>query len=137
VKHSRANRKPPVRLLRTTASQPFWLIAASGAANWPPALLTSPSMRPVCSSVPATIARTCSSSRMSRDRMRRASRLRDLGAHRLQPVRLAPDEHHRRTEARQLVRRAATDPAAASGDDVRLACEQPGPEDRVEWHARS
>ena len=44
--HSRANRKPPVRLLRTTASQPLALIASSGAGNWPPALLTSASMRP-------------------------------------------------------------------------------------------
>ena len=46
VMHSRAIRKPPVRLLRTTASQPLALIAASGAGNWPPALLTSASMRP-------------------------------------------------------------------------------------------
>ena len=32
-KHSRENRKPPPKLLRTTASQPLPLIAASGAAN--------------------------------------------------------------------------------------------------------
>src|SRR5204863_81555 len=35
--HSRANRKPPVRLLRTTVSQPLALIADNGAWNWPPA----------------------------------------------------------------------------------------------------
>src|SRR3954463_212756 len=39
---SRIIRKPPVRLLATTASKPFLLIVAIGAGNWPPALLTRP-----------------------------------------------------------------------------------------------
>ncbi len=37
---SRATRKPPTRLVRSTVSKPFWLIEASGAGYWPPALLT-------------------------------------------------------------------------------------------------
>jgi hypothetical protein len=44
VKHSRATRKPPVRLVLTTASQPLALMASSGVMNCPPALLTSASM---------------------------------------------------------------------------------------------
>ena len=65
VMHSRAIRKPPVRLLRTTASQPLALIAASGEGNWPPALLTRASIRPWASSTAATVACTAASSRMS------------------------------------------------------------------------
>ena len=64
--HSRAIRKPPVRLLRTTASQPLALIAASGAGNWPPALLTSAVDAAVRAPArPATVACTAASSRMS------------------------------------------------------------------------
>ncbi len=45
---SRAIRKPPVRLVRITVSQPFWLIIATGEGNWPPALLTRPSTCCTC-----------------------------------------------------------------------------------------
>ena len=45
-RHSRAIRKPPVRFVCTTASQPLAEMSLSGAGNWPPALLTSASMRP-------------------------------------------------------------------------------------------
>ncbi len=58
-------RKPPVRLVRTTASQPFSEMSRSGAGNWPPALFTRPSMRPCAASTASTVAQTCSSSRMS------------------------------------------------------------------------
>ncbi|CRX27504.1 hypothetical protein PAERUG_P54_1_London_24_VIM_2_04_13_04657 [Pseudomonas aeruginosa] len=37
---SRATRKPPTRLVRSTVSKPFWLIEARGEGYWPPALLT-------------------------------------------------------------------------------------------------
>ncbi|MND67817.1 hypothetical protein D3C80_592430 [compost metagenome] len=62
---SRATRKPPTRLVRTTASKPFWLIEASGAGYWPPALLTRWWMTPRSASTAATMALTASSSRMS------------------------------------------------------------------------
>jgi hypothetical protein len=65
VKHSRATRKPPVRLVLTTASQPLALMASSGVMNWPPALLTRPSMCPCSATTAATMARTASSCRMS------------------------------------------------------------------------
>src|SRR6218665_576728 len=65
VKHSRAIRKPPVRLLRSTASQPLRLMARKGAGNCPPALLNRPSMRPCRASTAPTVSRTASSSRMS------------------------------------------------------------------------
>ena len=58
----------------------------------------------------------------------------DLAAHRLEALGLAPDQHDRRPQARQLVRRTAPDAAPASGDDVGLAGEEIGPEDRVEPH---
>ena len=54
-----------MRFVRTTASQPFALIAASGAGNWPPALLTRPSMRPWAARASATVDFTNASSRMS------------------------------------------------------------------------
>ena len=46
VKHSRAIRKPPVRLVSITACQPLALIFSAGAMYWPPALFTSPSIAP-------------------------------------------------------------------------------------------
>jgi hypothetical protein len=69
TKHSRAIRKPPVRLVATTASQPLALIVAAGAMYWPPALLTSASMRPWRASTVATACLTASSSRMSQARL--------------------------------------------------------------------
>jgi hypothetical protein len=67
LKSSRIIRKPPVRLLATTASKPFLLMAISGAGNCPPALLTRPCTAPCCASTAAThSALTASSSRMSK-----------------------------------------------------------------------
>ena len=63
---SRIIRKPPVRLLATTASKPFLLMASSGAGNCPPALLTRPLTRPCRAITAATWAFTASSSRMSK-----------------------------------------------------------------------
>src|SRR5947208_3520425 len=58
-------RKPPVRLLATTASHPFLPIPTSGIGYWPPALLTSPSIEPRSDEIRCTAAFTASSSRMS------------------------------------------------------------------------
>ena len=57
--------KPPVRLLRTTASKPLVLIVFIGVRYCPPALLTRPSMRPVAARTPSIVAITDGSSRMS------------------------------------------------------------------------
>jgi hypothetical protein len=57
--------KPPVRLLRTTASKPLVEMLLASARYWPPALLTSPSMRPVAARIASTVAITAASSRMS------------------------------------------------------------------------
>ena len=52
-------------LLRTTAFQPFREMSLSGAGNWPPALLTSPSIRPPHFITASTAAFTSASSRRS------------------------------------------------------------------------
>ena len=65
---SRIIRKPPVRLLATTASKPRLLMAIIGAGNWPPALLTRPCTTPSLATTSATLALTASSSRMSNAR---------------------------------------------------------------------
>jgi len=62
---SRIIRKPPVRLLATTASKPFLLMWANGDGNCPPALFTSPVIGPAFKAS-ATLAFTASSSRMSK-----------------------------------------------------------------------
>src|SRR5690554_7354825 len=64
-KTSRASRNPPVRLVATTASQPFFEIYASGDGYWPPALLTSKSICLCAATISETIALTPASSRMS------------------------------------------------------------------------
>ena len=64
---SRAIKKPPVRLVRTTVSQPFWLMASSGAGNWPPALLTSAWTAPRSAKMALIVSLTASSLRMSRE----------------------------------------------------------------------
>src|SRR6266851_3780053 len=61
--------KPPVKLLRTTASNPLVEIAFSGERNWPPALLTRPSMRPYLASTASMAPTTMVSSRMSQARL--------------------------------------------------------------------
>jgi hypothetical protein len=106
-------RNPPVRFVRTTVSQPFCVMASSGAWNCPPALLTRPSMRACAFRMSATAALTPSSSLY-------AGKL--LG--------LATDERDRGTEARQLVRGAAPDAAAAAGDDHELPGKQLRPKNR-------
>ena len=128
VTHSRAIRKPPVRLLRTTASQPLALIAASGAGNWPPALLTSASMRPWRASTAATVdlhlrlladvadVRRADAAGAPRSRRCTASSLSTL----------RPTIATARAERRELVRGAAADARAAAGDDGDLAGEQAG-----------
>src|SRR3984893_1042000 len=56
---------PPVRLLLTTASNPFVEIVFIAARYWPPALSTRPAMRPWSASTRSTVAMTACSSRMS------------------------------------------------------------------------
>ncbi len=124
-----------MRLLATTASQPFLLMLASGAANCPPALFTSPSIRPVrveggaCDPAGGVLV-----AMIAREGDRPATVVGDLRAHGLEPVRTPADQNDGRAEVRQLVRRAAADPAAAAGDDVGLAGKQAGTEYRVEGH---
>ena len=50
-------------------------------------------------------------------------------------VGVATDQCHLRAQARQLVRGAAADAAAATGHDDDLVCEQAGTEYRVIYHA--
>jgi hypothetical protein len=52
-------------LVFTTASQPLSEMSLSGAMNWPPALLTRPSIGAPAASTSAIVALTCFSSRMS------------------------------------------------------------------------
>ncbi len=54
VATSRVMKKVPFRLLRITASQPRGEMCIAGEGNWPPALLTSRSMRPKRSSTLST-----------------------------------------------------------------------------------
>src|SRR4029453_2672436 len=63
--------------------------------------------------------------------------IRDLGPHALESLGLASDQDDGGTEAGQLVRRTATDAAAAPGGDGGLPREQTRAEDRIERHARS
>ena len=53
------------RLSRRTASQPLGVMSSAGATNWPPALLTSASMRPNRSSATPISASATSGWRMS------------------------------------------------------------------------
>jgi len=62
---SRATRKPPVRLFRTTVSKPLPLIMFNGEGNWPPALLIRWSIFPCAARMSAMVSLTRSSSRMS------------------------------------------------------------------------
>ncbi|MNT10522.1 hypothetical protein D3C72_1453570 [compost metagenome] len=55
-----------MRLVWITASQPLAEMADSGVMYWPPALLTSPSMRPRAATMAFTASRTASSWRMSK-----------------------------------------------------------------------
>ena len=55
----------PCTFSSITVRKPFGLIASAGLRNWPPALLTSRSMRPWRSSTPSMSLSTASSSRMS------------------------------------------------------------------------
>ena len=125
VTHSRAIRKPPVRLLRTTASQPLALIAASGDGNWPPALLTSASMRPCAASTAATVACTAASSRMSQTCVEQTPPAASISAlHGLELVDLAADD----------ARRAA--PSAASSCAVQRPMPEPPPVTMATWPRR-
>ena len=64
-------RNVAVMLLATTAFQPLSEMSLSGAGNWPPALFTSPSMRPPLQSItPAMAAFTSSSRRRSAEKMK-------------------------------------------------------------------
>jgi hypothetical protein len=71
---------------------------------------------------------------IAREGERPAAVVGDLRAHGLEPIRTPADQDDGRAEVRQLVRRAAADPATATGDDVGLAGEQAGTEYRVEGH---
>ena len=130
VMHSRAIRKPPVRLLRTTASQPLALIVASGAGNWPPALLTRASMRPCAREHRGDggLHRGLVADVAGVRRADAAGGL-DLAAHRLELLELAADDRDARAERGELVRGAAADARAAAGDDGDLAGEQVGAKD--------
>ena len=64
----------PSTLSRMTVRKPFGVIVSAGMRYWPPALLTSRSMRPWRSSTPSTSASTWSSSRMSHGLRRRRAR---------------------------------------------------------------
>ena len=55
----------PVRLLSTTARQPFGLMSIAALANWPPALLTTTSSAPNRSSAASNSASTLGASRIS------------------------------------------------------------------------
>jgi hypothetical protein len=52
-------------LVSITACQPLALMFSSGVMYWPPALFTSPSMRPCAPTMAVTTVRTPSSWRMS------------------------------------------------------------------------
>ena len=49
----------PSTFSRMTVRKPFGVICSAGERNWPPALLTSTSMRPCCSSTASTSRSTC------------------------------------------------------------------------------
>src|SRR5882672_1529398 len=57
--------KPPVKLLRTTASNPLVEMVSIAVRYWPPALFTNPSMRPCSASTASMLAITWDSSRIS------------------------------------------------------------------------
>ena len=130
---SRIIRKPPVRLLATTASKPRLLIAISGAGNWPPALLT----RPWMATLPATTSR-----RWPSPPPRRGCRRRGDARPPSSPISAAtrsfsavrPLKHHRGAQRGQLVRDAAADAAAAARHPMPAAGEQAGAQTR--WQAR-
>ena len=58
----------PSTFSRITVRKPFGVMSSAGVMYWPPALLTSRSMRPWRSSTASTSASTWSSSRMSQAR---------------------------------------------------------------------
>ena len=136
--HSRANRKPPVRLLRTTVSQPLALIADSGAVELAAGVVDE--------RVDAAVTREHGRDRRLHLRLLAdvadvgradAAGVLDLALHRRELVGLAADDGDRGAERRQLVRGAAADPRAAAGDQRDLAAHQAGREDRsVGGHGR-
>ena len=119
-----------MRLVRTTVSQPFCVMASSGAANCPPALLTRPSMRPCGLRMSPTVAYGLLLANIAGVAGGPPAILGDLGLHAAKLLRLAPDEGDGGTEARQLVCGAPADAAAASSDDQRLSGKQSRPKNR-------
>ena len=127
----------PVMLLRTTAFQPLSEMSLSGAGNWPPALLTSPSIRPCAleHGVDGRLHRLLLADVAGVKRRRRAAILVISAATALELLaacgrpapRAAPSDG-------QLVRGAAPDAAAAAGDDDALAVERAWPEHRTILH---
>ena len=102
----------------------------SGAGNWPPALLTSPSIRPPHFSTPSIAAFTWASSRRSAAKVKvSGSPSSSFTWSSLSCVR--PIKASRAPSDVQLVRGAAADARAAAGDDDGLALEQAGTEDGV------
>ena len=122
---SRIIRKPPVRLLATTASKPRLLMAISGAGNWPPALLTRPWTAP---SLAIDVGHAGLDGLVVADVERApgaaAAVLADLGGHALELVGAAAADDDVGAERRQLVRDRAADARAAAGDPDALAGEQ-------------
>src|SRR5215207_8014379 len=97
-------------------------MASSGAWNWPPALLTRPSMRVEDGRhrrrhllLFADVARVGGGL---------AAVLGDLGGDRSKLLGLAADKGHGGPQAAELVGRATADAAAAASDDDHLAGEQ-------------
>jgi hypothetical protein len=126
LKTSRIIRKPPVRLLATTASKPFLLMAISGAGNCPPALLTRP-----CTAVARHDGGHAGLhgvfvADVEGQRVAAAAVLGDLGGHTVQLVGVRPLMTTCAPSAGQFVRHAAADAAAAAGDPHHLAGEQAG-----------
>jgi hypothetical protein len=109
-------------------------MASSGAWNWPPALLTRPSMRPV---------------RLQDRGNRRGHRflladvagvggglaavLGDLGGDRGEPLRLAADEGHGGPQAAELVGRAAPDALPPPVTTITWPANRPSR--KIDWYA--
>ena len=118
----------PSTLSRITVRKPFGVMSSAGVRNWPPALLTSRSMRPWRSSTPSTSAPTWSSSRMSQARA--STRPPSASAGGLaQRLVAAPADDDLRAQRRELERGRAAEARAAAADDRHLAVEQAVAED--------